>query len=834
MAIQMTKAEYEAKYGVAPFIQSESDLDISISPIRMTRAEYDEKYGEKKGSILSPAKEAISGLGTLYGGSEQGIASRLVEDVKAGTEEMKKGNILKGVAKSGLRTAGDIAGTIFAPVGAAIQATGFNKLTDYVAEKFWDTSLGDKILDNKNLQDFALTHPNAEEDFGRALNLLLSKGEKGKIEPKTMVPRTIEQVKGIVGNPPPGPGGGGSGLRGIPSKIRDARSTKATEKVAQEISEIENNYATTRKTNDFTKDAGTESRNRIAQTDVLVNAVDDSGLIRTKQPGGAVEQYRKLTIDGAESVVRDNLIREKAKVNLAQLAKELTVQIYRSGLEGAELSKAIRGLKAELDGLKLRADELGNIDLSKVHDAKISTTQNINYKTDSTPTIKYRKAKATAYKNIVENNSSVSVEVNGKNYGIKEINGELGKYYEDIARLESLDGKRVKGGKLGKYSSQIAGNIAGGAVGGMFGGLGGAAVGTVVGGEASAFLRGKSMSKTFGEGGKDVISNAILERAKAEGKLPPKINLKVSDVKVGAPKGIPKTKEVLKLERDISKNVEQQKAAIKAGDFALVATLKEIYQVLVQYLKDTITEIRKNPEGGFAKISDSSKSDKMSKPKLKESIPSIDDSIEVIEKLRGLKPTDFDRNNKVNLDAIGEVDELIQKSLETAKLSPQELNQARELIKLAGKENATPIFPKAQDLIQEATKYKSAEEFVKDVGDIEKGGTGRISTKEGRIDFYKEGENIIVSDLYVSEVARKKGLGSSLLEEVEKVAGKENKNVQLTPIRTEPNTPDLVKFYEKRGYVKNGSGESGEGMIKTKSQLTDIWNKANGKMPYSQ
>lgn len=355
-------------------------------------------------------------------------------------------------------------------------------------------------------------------------------------------------------------------------------------------------------------------------------------------------------MDGAEGVVRDNLIREGKKVNLGEVAKELTTQVYRSGLEGSALIKAIRGLKGELEGLRLRADELGDIDLSKIHDAKISTTNNINYKTDSTPTIKYRKAKARAYKQIVENKSDISVDVNGTKYGIPEINKELGKYYDDIERLEMLDGKRVRGGKLGKYSAQIAGNIAGGAVGGAVGGLTGAAIGTVVGGETSSFLKGKSMAGTFGKGtGKDVISNAILERAKAEGKLPPEVNLKIPDLKVGVPKDIPKTKEIFKLERDIEKNVEQQKAAIKAGNFELVAALKEIYQVLVRYLKDVINEIRKNSEGGFIRINDSGASMPANQPKrgISKSSESLSDNTilndakQALREAKGLSASDI-------------------------------------------------------------------------------------------------------------------------------------------------------------------------------------------------
>src|SRR3990167_6376520 len=467
MPIQMTKKEYEMNYGVAPFIQPVSNLDISTVPIRMTREEYKAKYfpeleESKEGGILGPAKEAIQGLGTLYGCGEGGIATKLKRDVEEGAEDISKGfgrvqrgkiggfyDIAKGEVKTGFRVAGDIVGTVFAPIGAALQAVGFNKLTDYIGEKVVESKPMRAIIDIPAVQEFAITHPNAEEDFNRALMLLFAKAEKGKIEPKTTIPRTIEQIKLI-----------GEKTKEIPVKVQEYRISKITDKVAEEIADIESNYSALRKANEFSKDAEA-SRQRIAQTDVLVNT---DGTIRTKQPGGAVEQYRKLTLDGAENVVRDNLVREGEIVNIGEIAKALTVAVYRSGLEGSALLRAVNGIKAELEGLKLRANELGDIELFKIHDAKISTTQNINYKTDSTPTIKFRKAKARAYKDIVETKSKISVEVNGKTYGVREINAELGKYYEDISRLENLEGKKVRGGKLGKYTAQIGGHITGGAI----------------------------------------------------------------------------------------------------------------------------------------------------------------------------------------------------------------------------------------------------------------------------------------------------------------------------------------------------------------------------------
>jgi hypothetical protein len=600
MAIQMTRAEYEAKYGVRPVIPKESTLDTTPAPRRMTRAEYEAEFGVKKPSLLetvtNPAKEAIQGLGQMYGGGEQGIANKLKQDVLAGAQDIEQGNVIKGLAKSALRTSGDVAGLVFAPIGAVMQATGFNKLTDYVAEKFWDIPVFNELLDSPKLQEFAMTHPNAEEDFGRALNLAMSLAETGKIEPRTIVDRTIQQVKGIVGTPA-SEGVPGTGIRGkldvakeVIKKFNEEKKivsdAKVTKLIADELYNIENNYATIRKANEFSTDANAASRARIAATDVLATAVDAEGRIRTTQPGGAVDQYRARTIDGLESVVKDNLIREAKKVNLIEVSKELKNEILNSKLEGGDLVKALNGVEAEIKGLKLRADPFGNVDLSKIQDAKVSTYGNINFNTPP-ETATYRKAVARTYKNLIESKSD---------FDVRTINKELQKYYQDVTTLQRLDGRVVKGGKLGKYFARTAGNVAGAMTGGMVGGPAGIAVGTVVGGEISSRLQGRQMSKAFGKAtGREIPKNPILESAKELAGKP--ADLKVPDVVIGAPKGIKKTPEIFKIEKDIRSNVEMQKKAIKANDFTLVKTLKEIYTYLVEKLKKLISD-----RGGFIDV----------------------------------------------------------------------------------------------------------------------------------------------------------------------------------------------------------------------------------------
>ncbi len=606
----MTRAQYQQKYGKAPSVPAQV-FDNNPAVPQLTRAQYEERYGAAPQQVATPPKEpgilgkaagfvkdhvtsAVKNLGTLYGGSEQGIASKLSQDVQAGATDIEAGKPIKGAIKSGFRTAGDVAGAIYAPIGEAVGATGLNEGLNYLGElsqkggKYNPINL---VTDTKAVQDFVLNHPNLEEDFVRAMNIALAAADSGKIDPKTVVPRTIEQVTSFSPSVPDVPGI----ISKAKTSIETSRKNSAVEGVKQAIYNVETNYAKMRKANQYLKDEGDASRGRVAQSGVLQDAVDTEGTIRTKQKGGAVEKYKEKTIDGYEGVVRKNLVREGETVNIAEIERRLESAIDKSGMEGADLVTALNGVAKEIKGLELRADTFGDIPLVKIHDAKIDTTSNINYQTPP-ETAKYRKTVARTYKELVEEKSGTNV---------KEVNAELQKYYQDLDLLERLDGAKVKGGKLGKYFAQLSGNIAGGAAGFMLGGPVGGAIGPIIGGEAASLLKGAKMSRTFnGKTGNEVPGSPILQKAKETAAKPPARDLTKPDTKVGAPKDIEKTKAIIKIERDIEKNVDAQKVAIKEKNYPLVDHLKDIYEFLVENLKNAIKTAKEalKDQRGFVRI----------------------------------------------------------------------------------------------------------------------------------------------------------------------------------------------------------------------------------------
>ena len=161
-------------------------------------------FGEKiKGEVTGLFKSYVSKLNQQYGS----YPSQFATDVKQSSADIEKGgvgNFIKGTTKAALRTAGDTAGAVFAPISAAI-GTGLERAGEALPE-VKDTIEGginfvaDKISDIPEVQQFAMRHPEAGKDFERVLNIIAATGMKGKsgeINPTRMA----SEVKATVTNP---------------------------------------------------------------------------------------------------------------------------------------------------------------------------------------------------------------------------------------------------------------------------------------------------------------------------------------------------------------------------------------------------------------------------------------------------------------------------------------------------------------------------------------------------------------------------------------------------------------------------------------------------------
>jgi len=615
MANIITQSEYEKRFGVKPFVASPTEdvVDTKPTPVILTQSEW-----RKMNNPQKPMGDYLQ-MGTNLNASVGRAGRGIIDTVK--NPDLNTADKFVVGGGYGIRGISDFLGDAF--VGLAKLAL------PKAAEERIKNTLGKEIQDalsQENRDDFLNRMRNPEGGIlvGQEANQKISDSIFSKTDDisdrRANDPR-YKELTDAAGNFALGAAdlvGAGrvqsaaddvieAGVKasdGVIPKFSEVLDSKTQTRRQQELYNIENNYAKLRKNNQYSSDANASSRARIADAPIWDNVVDTDGKMTTMGKGGAYEQYQRATIDGKESIVRDNLVREGATVNINELARALKTNIFDSGLEGSALERALKGVTAEIKGLSRRADEFGNVPLQNVQDFKTSATKNINYLTDNTPTITLKKTKARTYKEVIENKSKVEVEVDGKKYSVKGINAELAKYMKDLELIKSLDGRRVKGGKLGKYFAQVSGNLIGGAAGSAVGGPLGMAAGTVLGGEAAGLIKGRSMAGTLGKGGKAIPSNPVLDAARREAGLPPVKDLKTPDKPVGAPKGVPKTKEITKVEGQIKNNVKQQNKAIKAGNFGLVSELKEVYAYLVIQLKEMVKAAREGvkSQGGFASL----------------------------------------------------------------------------------------------------------------------------------------------------------------------------------------------------------------------------------------
>lgn len=584
----MTRQQYEAQYGQSPELPT-SNIDTTPSPIRMTRDEYEQRYKTTKQSFgedtaqdrLQMGRDVDSALSAGKEDRERITARAVNGDENLGKETFR-------LFGSGLQTGAQVAGatikglvkmalpdkqektlkSFLTRYGDALSTQAQSDLESFRNGSAEEQNVAGLVDDFKFYYDTDETFRDDVNAAGGFTEALLSLGSSRAISEAGSVAADGVRKLDVSSVTPPVP------------KTGDQRLITNRSKT---ILGIEQANAATRKANEFERDNGAASRNRISQTDVLVGAVDSDGLLRTKQPGGAVDQYRKLTIDGVDDVVKRNLEREGVTISLPEIKRSLITAVSDSKLEGADLVTALKGVERELQGLAIRADSLNELPLTKLQDAKISTTRNINFNTPP-ETKTFRKAIARAYKDTIESKSS---------FNVGEVNKELAKYYKDIERLERLDGKRVKGGRAGKYFAQVSGNVVGGAAGSIGGGPG-AALGALAGGELAGGLQGRVMASTFGKGGKQGVANPVLSAAAKEAKLPNGRSLEVPDQAISAPRSIEKTKDIIAVEKKIRSNIKQQKAAIKAKDYNLVAALKQVYDALKAQLVEMVDDIKRN------------------------------------------------------------------------------------------------------------------------------------------------------------------------------------------------------------------------------------------------
>lgn len=143
--IQMTRAEYQAKFGTAPAIASAPtittpakpatpSIDTTTAPVKMTRAEYTSKFGTAP-EITPTTPAETPGYFSRIGSEIKGAFQGLQKTTGRGAELMQEGKPVQGVVMSGLGAPAAVIRAAFSPITAAVtpliqgavEATGLAK-----------------------------------------------------------------------------------------------------------------------------------------------------------------------------------------------------------------------------------------------------------------------------------------------------------------------------------------------------------------------------------------------------------------------------------------------------------------------------------------------------------------------------------------------------------------------------------------------------------------------------------------------------------------------------------------------------------------------------------
>jgi hypothetical protein len=524
------KAKYPGAYG-----------DLSDTQVgQKTKAKYPDAYKDftdaqpappkpsVTGTLLGPAKEGLAGLKTLYGGGEQGIANKLKQDVQAGAADIQKGgigNILKGVVKAGARTAGDVAGTVFAPVGAAVGATGIGKVFDWIGEKSQTESKYNpinKITNNPKVQKFAVEHPNAGEDFNRALNLALAFSEGGKIEPKTAIPRTVEQVKTVAD-------------KVTPNVIKQDVATLRANKIKSGLEEQNTRLKTAEKSfnkNTITRTAEDGSKVKITPIDTFgkynIAPEVEKGTIKMgdyQQGTGGLGKIKEnvARIDGEI----DSVLKDTGKTHPVDELRAKTIEAVKANPEfkqAGTVQSTIKKVDAVFDDYILSYGK--EIPTTEVNE--IRKVMNADYHPD---TIDVSRIIGDTAREIVYNAT--------EDMQVKTLLREQGELLSAKKYAETINGTKVTGGRWGNYALRTAGAIAGTTVNSL------PVLGPVlgmVGGEYAARALQQTQFKSIGAETKALFQRSNKTTPKMNANNTPKMSNAISESVAPTPKegqGIP-------------------------------------------------------------------------------------------------------------------------------------------------------------------------------------------------------------------------------------------------------------------------------------------------------
>jgi hypothetical protein len=426
MAIQMTRKEYEAKYGTAPVISDTPTT--SVTPIKMTRAEYEAKYPtEKKQGYLERVK---SGLSDIKGEVESEISKSLlpVSEFAQKPTISELPEAILGTGRTGLRIAGGAARALFTPI---LEAPGIKQATEFVVGKALEVPAIQEVA--KFATDLAVKYPNAAKDARDIFDIVTTfyAPAAGKIVTKEagLVAKDIGKAAKIVMTP---------SEEAVQSGIVKTfqKSIKPTAKKTLATGEkYENNILTALKTIKANADK--------------LNIEDSTGELVSRTP--------KNLNEFAQSVEQSKALVFNQYDSLAKLAGKIGVEVDTNSvikeLENVIQNKALRITNPELikytTGWIERLTELGSVDTQTMQEVikNLNTSLQAFYKNpafDSAQRASIDAGIANQFRKLLD--ETIEGATGGEYQALKNQYASLKAIENDVVRASMRDArKNVKG-----------------------------------------------------------------------------------------------------------------------------------------------------------------------------------------------------------------------------------------------------------------------------------------------------------------------------------------------------------------------------------------------------
>lgn len=386
------------------------------------------------GAISNPFKKGIeSGRGSFLGNIAENAKGMFVEPLKP-IIPLLKGDILGAAKQGGQYGYNALKGMVNLPID----------LTKYGADVLGRASTGELSIPNAASE---VLQKGTQFSYENPLTALLL----GKtVAPKTvgaLIEKPVGKVLSTAGN--------------VASKAKNfvlPSDEYIANKRYNDLSTLNLSYSDLRELVDKNKRLGLDPAKSLSGTDIL-NYLD-IGPDRIIDATRAYELFDRYMepISGLKQKVLNKEAISAYPENILNSLRDYIKN--KSVLSGENRLSALSGAKREIEGLRFKSNQGGQIPLSELELARNLKGKKINYRDPEANAV--QKTLSKAMEDYIINNSTEN---------IAKINKDLQPLMAMKEYIESLHGKRIDKGKLGKYGVKILSSIIGGASGGTLGAL---------------------------------------------------------------------------------------------------------------------------------------------------------------------------------------------------------------------------------------------------------------------------------------------------------------------------------------------------------------------------